>query len=176
VGIGLVAEGTPPGTDIIATLEAERAHGASLDELLEAAVRSIEAADPRYDWVGIYLLEEDLLSLHSYIGRPTEHTSIPVGVGVCGAAIAERRDINVPDVRAVENYLACSAETRSELVVLIRDGQASRIYGQIDLDSDQAGAFTEADVRALRPVADWLADLFAKAEKQRTAGRAPGDD
>ena len=145
---------------LLTELERARADGATRDDLLRTTVRRIEAADPRYDWVGIYLLEEDTLVLHSYVGRPTEHAEIPVGVGVCGAAIAEGRDMNVPDVRAIENYLACSLETRSELVVLIQDRASERIFGQIDLDSDRADAFTAEDERTLQQVADWLATLF----------------
>ncbi len=145
---------------LLAELERARADGPTRDDLLRTTVRRIEAADPRYDWVGIYLLEEDTLVLHSYVGRPTEHAEIPVGVGVCGAAIAEGRDMNVPDVRAIENYLACSLETRSELVILIQDRASERIFGQIDLDSDRADAFTAEDERTLQQVADWLATLF----------------
>ncbi len=145
---------------LLAELKRARADGTTRDDLLRRAVRRIEAADPRYDWVGIYLLEEDTLVLHSYVGRPTEHAEIPIGVGVCGSAIAERRDMNVPDVRAIENYLACSLETRSELVILIQDRASERIFGQIDLGSDRADAFTAEDKRTLRRIADWLATLF----------------
>ena len=97
---------TVPVATVIDELEAAQELVATRDELLRTAVRCIEGANPRYDWVGIYLLEEDTLVLHSYVGRPTEHAEIPVGVGVCGAAIAEGRDMNVPDVRAIENYLS----------------------------------------------------------------------
>ena len=145
---------------LLAELERARADGAIRDDLLRTAVRRIEAANPRYDWVGIYLLEEGRLVLHGYVGRPTKHTEIPVGVGVCGAAIAERRDMNVPDVRAIENYLACSRETRSELVILIQDRASEQIFGEIDLDSDRVDAFTAEDERTLRRIADWLATLF----------------
>lgn len=149
------------GHEVVETLAAERAAGASHDELLRRAVRILEAADARYDWVGIYLLEgDDELVLHNYVGRETDHARIPVGSGVCGTAVAEGRDINVPDVDAVENYLACSVETKSELVVLIRDPGDGRIHGQLDLDSDARAAFTERDERELRVVADWLAGLF----------------
>lgn len=151
---------TVPVATVIDELEAAQELVATRDELLRTAVRCIEGANPRYDWVGIYLLEEDTLVLHSYVGRPTEHAEIPVGVGVCGAAIAEGRDMNVPDVRAIENYLACSLENRSELVILIQDRASERIFGQIDLDSDRADAYTAEDERALQRIADWLATLF----------------
>lgn len=150
----------PDGREIIQELAAERAAGADRDELLRHAVEAIEDSSARFHWVGIYLLEGDELVLHNFIGRPTDHERIPVGVGVCGTAVAEGRDINVPDVHAVDNYLACSLETRSELVVLIRDPETGEIRGQLDLDSDEPGAFTEDDEEELRRVADWLGGLF----------------
>lgn len=149
------------GTRVVDRLDEAHREGASRDELLRAAVREIEKSEDHFDWVGVYLLEEDdTLALHNYIGRPTDHDRIPVGKGVCGEAVAEGRDINVPDVRERENYLACSAETRSELVVLIRDGADGEIHGQVDLDSDEPEAFDERDERELRVVADWIAELF----------------
>jgi L-methionine (R)-S-oxide reductase len=98
------------------------------------------------------------LVLEAYSGRATDHTRIPVGVGVCGTAVATKQDQNVPDVRAVENYLACNAWTRSELVVLIRRGNL--ILGQIDIDSDMANPFTPDEEAAVRRVADALAILL----------------
>ena len=74
---------------------------------------------------------------------PADHDRIEVGEGVCGTAVAEDRNQVIEDVREVENYLACSIHTRSELVVLIRD--AGRIVGEFDIDSDTVGAFTQKD-------------------------------
>lgn len=146
---------------IVAALEARRSSGADRDELLRDAVRRIEESEDHFHWVGIYLLREgDELILHNYIGRPTDHTRIRVGEGVCGSAVAEGHDLNVPDVHALDNYLACSLETQSELVVLIRDAETGEIHGQLDLDSDRRAAFTERDERELKVVADWLAGLF----------------
>ncbi|HZS47988.1 MAG TPA: GAF domain-containing protein [Blastocatellia bacterium] len=128
------------------------------DETLKEAVRLIHASNPRYNWTGIYLLEGDTLVLHNYIGKPTEHTHIQVGVGVCGTAVAETRDINVEDVTKLDNYLACSLETRAEIVVLIKDSE--KIYGQIDIDSDTPGAFTDHDEQFLGKIADHLATIL----------------
>lgn len=132
---------------------------ARADAILQRAVQRIHASDGKYDWVGIYLLRGDELILHNFIGKPTDHTRIPVGRGVCGTAVTEGRDINVPDVEALDNYLACSAETRSEIVVLIRDGE--RILGQIDIDSDTRKAFDQRDERELRKIADALGEVLA---------------
>jgi GAF domain-containing protein len=148
------------GTRITRALDQEREAGDSRDDLLRGAVERIESAEAHYDWVGIYLLEDDVLVLHNYIGKVTDHTRIPVGQGVCGTAVAEGRDINVADVHALSNYLACSLETVSELVLLIRDPVSGEIFGQLDLDSDRRSAFTERDERELRMVADWLAGTF----------------
>ncbi len=128
------------------------------DLVVQRAVQRIHEHGAPYDWVGIYLLSGDRLVLHSFLGLPTDLTRIRVGEGVCGTAVAERRDLNVPDVNAVDYYLACSAETRSEVVVLIRQGE--RILGVIDIDSDAPAAFGEDDERELRRVADALAEVL----------------
>jgi GAF domain-containing protein len=144
---------------IIKDLQEMRDDGHLSDALLRKAVRSI-SPDDRFDWVGVYLLgDSDELWLHNYIGEPTDHAKIPVGTGVCGRAVAERRNMNVPDVSKEENYLACSPETQSELVILIRAGED--IFGQIDIDSEQKGAFTEDDEIALIGIADKLAEQLA---------------
>lgn len=148
------------GARIVGELEALRAEGADRDALLAEAVSRIEAAEERYDWVGVYLLEEGDLVLHAYVGAPTEHDRIEVGVGVCGTAVAEERDLLVRDVREIDNYLACSPDTRSEVVVLVREPDSGEIVGQLDLDSDRVGGFDEADRRELKVVADWLGELF----------------
>ena len=148
------------GSELVARLAERRAAGARRDALLRAAVEEIEASSKDYDWVGVYLLEEGELRLHNYIGEETEHTRIAVGHGVCGTAVAENRDINVPDVKALDNYIACSADTRSEIVVLIRDPETNAVHGQLDLDSDREAAFGDEDERELKVVADWLGGLF----------------
>lgn len=146
---------------LVGRLEVRRRAGAVRDELLRAAVEGIETASERYDWVGIYLLQDGVLRLHSYVGEETEHTRIAVGDGVCGTAVAEDRNINVPDVHALDNYIACSVDTRSEIVVLIRDADGA-VHGQLDLDSDREAAFSDADEAELQRVADWLGDLFGE--------------
>jgi len=145
---------------VVKELQQMRDEGHLSDALLRKAVRSIKSADDRYDWVGVYLVGEgEELWLHNYVGEPTEHAKIPVGTGVCGRAVAERRNLNIKDVSKEENYLACTPETQSELVILIRAGED--IYGQIDIDSDQMSAFTEDDEIALIGIADKLAEQLA---------------
>ena len=148
------------GFAVVSRLEARRAEDAGSDRLMRHAVEQIAAASDRFDWVGIYLLADDMLTLHNYVGESTDHTRIAVGHGVCGTAVAEDRDINVPDVRALDNYIACSLGTRSELVVLIRDPISGQVYGQLDLDSDREAAFSESDEVELRKIADWLGRII----------------
>ena len=137
-------------------LDALAVGGASFESVLEAAVQGVHQIDPRFDWTGIYeLYPDDVLRLGPFVGSPTDHVFIGVGTGVCGTAVAEKRNLNIPDVRKISNYLACSTETRSELVILIRSGD--RIHAQIDIDSHQVGAFDDAAVASVQRVADWLA-------------------
>jgi L-methionine (R)-S-oxide reductase len=126
---------------------------------LGSAVRYLASLSPRFNWVGIYILNGKMLELGPYIGAPSEHTRIPVGRGVCGTAVALNADQNVPDVSASDNYLACSLETKSELVVLIRDRQ-KQILGQIDIDSHVRNAFGPEEERAVSQVAAELGELW----------------
>jgi len=113
---------------------------------------------PTYDWSGIYRLVGETLVLDEYVGAATDHTHIPVGRGVCGTAVAEDRNQVIDDVRQLDNYLACSFQTRSEIVVLIRkDG---RILGQIDIDGHTVGAFDHTDEAMLEQVANLLAEKW----------------
>ena len=146
------------GDRIVAALRGAFAREESRQALLRIAAEKIRAAGPPYTSVYLYMLQGNELVLEAHAGRNTDHTRIPVGVGVCGTAVASGKDQNVPDVRAVENYLACNSWTRSELVVLIRRG--SLILGQIDIDSDVPDPFTAEEEAAVRQVADALAILL----------------
>jgi L-methionine (R)-S-oxide reductase len=125
---------------------------------LGSAVRHVASLSPKFNWVGIYLLG-NVLELGPYIGAETDHRRIPVGRGVCGTAVAENADQNIPDVSRHGNYLACSTETRSELVILVR-AEDGRILGQIDIDSHAPAAFGPEEEAAVRQVARELGELW----------------
>jgi len=111
---------------------------------------------PPYSWVGIYLLDGDILRLAAWKGeRATEHTEIPVGQGICGLAARTKETVVVPDVSKDERYLECFPSTKSEIVVpIVADGE---VFGEIDVDSDRLDAFRPEDEKFLNVVADDLA-------------------
>lgn len=125
-------------------------------DALETAVRVLKQREPRYTWVGIYLLEGKELVLGPFLGKPSPHARIPLDQGVCGAAAREQQTVIVPDVNADPRYLACSLETRSEIVVpIFRNG---RVAGEIDIDSDLPDAFGPGDRDLLERVATLLGE------------------
>ena len=94
------------------------------------------------NWAGFYLLEGDLLVLGPFQGKPA-CIEIPLGKGVCGTAAQEGRTLLVPDVHAFPGHIACDCDSRSEIVIPLRDG--GRVVGVLDIDSPVPARFTEAD-------------------------------
>ena len=124
---------------------ASPANPASLAALQQFVVERMAGLE-HYDWVGFYMLDAEdpeTLVLGAFRGAATEHVRIPVSRGICGAAVAQGTTIVVDDVAADPRYLACSLETRSEIVVPIR--AHGRIVGEIDIDSHAAAAFGGED-------------------------------
>jgi len=113
-----------------------------------------------YDWVGIYILDElnSRLVLESYFGKPTEHTVIPVGKGVCGQVAENKKLKIVQDVTQEGNYIACSVDVQSEIVVPILKGE--KFMAEIDIDSHAASPFTTDDEAFLTSVCRMVSVLF----------------
>jgi GAF domain-containing protein len=130
--------------------------GRDADEAMRSAVSVLKAQVPHYTWVGIYLLDGDELVLGPFLGKPSPHTRIPLGRGICGAAATGKRTIVVDDVNSDPRYLACSLETKSEIVVPIMRGDV--VLGEIDIDSDRPAAFGPDDRALLERVAAALAE------------------
>jgi GAF domain-containing protein len=141
---------------------AERRIRAALDgetdrtRALERTVAELKQAFPAYTWVGIYEAEGNDLVLGPFLGKPSPHTRIPIGRGICGSAAAEKATIVVDDVHGDPRYLACSLDTRSEIVVPIMAGD--RVLGELDIDSDHPAAFGASDRALIESVARMLAD------------------
>jgi L-methionine (R)-S-oxide reductase len=159
--------GSRDRSELKAEVEALAASDAPDERVLDEVVRLVHDAHPLWDWSGIYLLVEGTLIVGPFAGseEPPEHSRIEVGEGVCGTAVAEDENQLVEDVRELDYYLACSLSTRSELVVLIRDG--GKIVGQFDIDSDERGAFTGEDKLLLDELATMISPRVASLAASR---------
>jgi GAF domain-containing protein len=113
-----------------------------------------------YDWVGFYILdrEKNELVLGPFVGKPTQHTHIAVGKGICGQVAASVQTMVVQDVTQVENYISCGLEVQSEIVVpVLKDG---KFVAELDIDSHSPAPFRDEDSLFLAKVCDLLADKF----------------
>ena len=147
-------------SDLVTAIRSAIASSPNADAAMTQAVRLLKDAIPYYSWVGIYLLDGNELVLGPFVGKPSPHTRIPLGRGICGAAASEKATIIVDDVNADPRYLACSIETRSEIVVpIMEDGE---VLGEIDIDSDTPAAFGDADKQLLEQVAALLAESLSE--------------
>ena len=124
---------------------------------LQQIVDLLQTAIAHYSWVGIYIVKGNDLILGPWNGpEATEHTTIPIGTGICGSAAATGKTEIISDVNADDRYLSCFISTRSEIVVPIK--KQDTIIGEIDIDSDKTQAFTHEDSIFLEKVADMLAE------------------
>ena len=124
---------------------------------LDRIVEFLHERVAHYTWVGIYTMDGNDLVLGPYRGKPSVHTRIPLNRGICGAAALQKRTVIVPDVCADPRFLACSLETKSEIVVPIMD--STTCLAEIDVDSDQPDAFGETDSELLESIAARLLPL-----------------
>ena len=121
------------------------------------------------DWAGYYIVDpscKDDLFLGPYAGEPTDHVRIGFGEGICGQAAASGKTFVIADVKIESNYLSCSPEVRSEIVVPVFLDHA--LIGEIDLDSHVQGGFSEDDSILL----EWLAGLTSELAEQLRKGVA----
>jgi len=149
--------------DIVCEIRDFAATAKDFTSLQEFCVTTIAERLPLYDWVGFYMLDpsnENVLVLGPYRGAPTEHVRIPVTEGICGAAVAQGETVIVGDVLADPRYLACSLETRSEIVVPIRAN--GKILGEIDIDSHTLDVFGAEDRSFLESCAKALGQFLEK--------------
>ncbi|MCS6861230.1 MAG: GAF domain-containing protein [Abditibacteriales bacterium] len=143
---------------VLAKIQDALAEVSDFDAACEKVVTLLHDMLPTYTGVYIYMLDGDTLVLTHFVGRPTEHTRIPIDRGICGAAVREAATVIVDDVRRDPRYIACSLETQSEIVVpIFKNGQ---VIGEIDVDSDALAAFTLEDREMLEKVAAWMAEKW----------------
>jgi L-methionine (R)-S-oxide reductase len=112
-----------------------------------------------YNWIGIYLVEENNLILGPWQGKQaTEHTKIPIGYGICGSAAKTGKTEIISDVAKDGRYLACFISTKSEIVVPIKKNNS--VVGEIDIDSDNPNAFDKNDKIFLEKIANKISDFI----------------
>ena len=133
---------------------------ATRDEKLLEICSFLKETVVYYDWVGFYFRngEKEELLLGPYAGTPTDHTVIPFGKGICGQVAVSNKNFIVPDVKAQDNYIACSLTVKSEIVIpLFVNGEN---IGQIDIDSHVLNPFNKEDEKFLEFVNQEIAKLF----------------
>jgi L-methionine (R)-S-oxide reductase len=126
----------------------------SLHSLQTSIIESLARSFAHFSWVGFYMLDprdNQMLVVGPFAGDPTPHVRIPVGKGVCGAAMKLGETVIVDDVNSDPRYLSCSLDTRSEIVVPIFANGS--IVGEIDIDSHAPAAFKDLDRVFLEEVA-----------------------
>ena len=151
--------------DILSEVSAFVETANDLADLQNFIVEIIPKRLPYYNWTGFYMLDSEdaeTLVLGPFRGAPTEHVRIPVSQGICGSAVARNESVIVDDVQADPRYLACSLETKSEIVVPIRvNGRAA---GEIDIDSHDFAAFSEQDKEFLEKCAAIVGGFMERAQ------------
>jgi L-methionine (R)-S-oxide reductase len=132
----------------------------TVDYRLHSICQLLESQVPYYNWVGFYFKhgDRDELKLGPYVGAPTDHTIIPFGKGICGQVAVSNKNFVVPDVKAQDNYIACSITVKAEIVVPIFVNGEN--IGQIDIDSNTADPFSEDDERFLEYVCKKVAGII----------------
>lgn len=114
------------------------------DSILQEIAELLNREVPEFNWTGFYLssdTEERMLELGPYVGEATDHTKIPYGTGICGQAAETLDTFVVQDVSEADNYLACSVDVKSEIVVpIMKNGE---FVGELDIDSHTKHAITD---------------------------------
>ena len=142
----------------------------SVYELMSEIVKLLHERMLKYNWVGFYMLENSpgqppMLVLGPFQGAMTPHTRIPLHQGICGAAASTGKTVVVDDVSADTRYLACSLETKSEIVVPIFVRE--KVAGELDIDSHFPAAFKQED----RELVEYCANLVSQRLATIPAGK-----
>ena len=135
---------TTPLDDVRSEINSLAESSSTAQNLMRAMVKLLHDKMLKYNWVGFYMLEPGaqppVLVLGAFEGAMTPHTRIPLNQGICGAAASSGQTVVVDDVAKDSRYLACSLETKSEIVVPVF--AHGTVVGELDIDSHFPAAFT----------------------------------
>ncbi|PYX83190.1 MAG: diguanylate cyclase [Acidobacteria bacterium] len=144
----------------------------SPDELMSGISRLLHDSMPKYNWVGFYILDTDVqppvLVLGPFQGAMTPHPRIPLNQGICGAAASTGKTVVVDDVSADPRYLACSTETKSEIVVPIL--VKGKVVGELDIDSHYPAAFSAEDRELIEHSAALVGEYLETSAPMKVPG------
>jgi GAF domain-containing protein len=131
------------------------------DKKLKTVCKLLKDSVPYYNWVGFYIVDDrrkNELVLGPFEGEPTEHTRIPFGRGICGQAAELRQTFLVQDVSKETNYLSCSVNVKSEIVVpIFKKGE---VVGELDVDSHSLSPFSREDSTFLKKIAEMASKIL----------------
>ncbi|HET7184478.1 MAG TPA: GAF domain-containing protein [Terriglobales bacterium] len=152
---------TAKPTDVVREVDEAARSAPSADALMKSICERLHQRMLKYNWVGFYMIHEDggerVLQLGRFVGSMTPHTRIQLNQGICGAAASTGKTVVVDDVNSDPRYLACSLETKSEIVapIFVR----GQVVGEIDIDSHFPAAFNADD----RKLVEHCAALVGRA-------------
>jgi GAF domain-containing protein len=134
-------------------------------KILKNFTQYLQKDSEKYSWVGFYHMNDTNQTLHlgQYTGKETDHTVIPYGRGICGQVAVSGHTYIAKDVTAESNYIACSLDVRSEIVVPIY--YKNELVAQLDIDSSQVNAFNEDDRKMLEEVCAFIGTVLGHAMK-----------
>ncbi len=160
-GDGLVADKSDLFRRLVKRI-GEIAEGrATRDEKLKTICSMLRDNVPYYDWVGFYVVDKNRpseLVLGPFEGEPTEHVRIPFGRGICGQAAELKKTFLVQDVTKQTNYLSCSANVKSEIVIPIFKNK--KVAGELDIDSYSLSPFTTEDEAFLKKIGEIASNIL----------------
>jgi L-methionine (R)-S-oxide reductase len=140
----------------------------SVEDFMWETVKLLHDRMLKYNWVGFYMLEEKpvnaqprMLVLGPFQGAMTPHTRIPLNQGICGAAASTGKTVVIDNVSLDKRYLACSTDTKSEIVVplFVR----GKVVGELDIDSHFPAAFGDQDRRLVEYCASLVGQQLEKS-------------
>ncbi len=132
----------------------------NLEKVLAEITKLLKREVDYYDWVGFYLVDDsqENLVLGPYEGASTDHTKIAFGKGVCGQVAVSEMSCIIQDISQETNYLSCSSNVRSEIVIPIMKNDV--FVAELDIDSHALSPFTDQDSELLEAICNKLATLF----------------